>query len=145
MILGDTGIVYDHFANTCNLTLVIETAAAIIDHHKQYMWRGPIRHRGDRQQKNKNKKETIGTYCLYLSGSLNIDHNCIRQLKSMPLPLFVSAVVPRRVATLTPLSPLAILTTLTGYPCHLCYPSLRVVCNMITINLRFCIKIMTDR
>src|SRR5882724_3165463 len=101
--------------------------------------------KGIGNKKTKNKKETIGTYCLYLSGSLNIDHNCIRQLKSMPLPLFVSAVVPRRVTTLTPLSPLAILTTLTGYPRHLCYPSLRVVRNMITINLQFFIKIMTDR
>jgi len=26
---GGPGIVYDHFSNTCNLTLVIETAAAI--------------------------------------------------------------------------------------------------------------------
>jgi len=61
---GDTGIVYNHFANTCNLTLVIETAAAIIDHNKQYMWCGPIRHKGIGNKKKK-KKETIGTYCLY--------------------------------------------------------------------------------
>jgi len=65
MISGDTGIVYDHFANTCNLTLVIETAAAIIDHHKQYMWRGPIRHKGDRQQK-KEKKKGDNWYILFV-------------------------------------------------------------------------------
>ena len=144
MISGDTGIVYDHFANACNLTLVIETAAAIIDHHKQYMWRGPIRHKGDRQQKKTKKGDNWYILFVFVR-KFEYRSQLDQTAQSMPLPLFVSAVVPRRVATLTPLSPLAILTTLTGYPRHLCYPSLRVVRNMITINLRFCIKIMTDR
>src|SRR5882724_7731673 len=116
MISWDTGIVYDHFANTCNLTLVIETAAAIIDHHKQYMWHGPIRHKGDIQQKK--KKEKIGTNCLYLSGSLNIEHNWIRQLSqcishSLSLQLYHRESPPSPHFRHSPSSPpsLAILTT----------------------------------
>jgi len=144
MISWDTGIIYDHFANACNLTLVIETAAAIIDHHKQYMWCGPIRHKGDRQQKKTKKGDNWYILFVFVR-KFEYRSQLDQTAQSMPLPLFVSAVVPWRATTLTPLSPLAILTTLTGYPRHLCYPSLRVVRNMITINLRFCIKIMTDR